>query len=207
MHIAVFGANGRTGRLVVDEALAGGHHVRAYVRDAARLPAGRPGLTVHEGQVDDPAAIKAAITGADAVISALGSGGGTLTRFAEALIPQMQAAGVSRVVSLIGAGVSEPGDPGSLGRTAMLTLMRLLAGGVLKDAEAHAKLLRASPLRYTLVRPPRLTEGPATGRLQSAPSLALGPGHSISRADLAAFMLECALADSFVRQSPMVASL
>jgi putative NAD(P)-binding protein len=63
-----------------------------------------------------------------------------------------------------------------------------------------------SSLAYTLVRPPRLTDGAATGRVQHGLDLRLGPLSSISRADLAAFMLTTALDGLYVRAAPLVAS-
>lgn len=206
MKLVVFGATGRTGRLVVEQALRQGHEVAAVVRNAAKLGVNGERLNLVEANLEDTARIEGALAGADAVISALGSGQGTLTRFARIIVPAMQRAGVNRIVSLVGAGVAEPGDPSSIGRTIMLSVMKLLAGEVLADAAAHAELLRRSGLEWTLVRPPRLTDGPATGALTHGPALALGPAHQISRADLAGFMIEVEEKRLYIRQSPMVAA-
>jgi uncharacterized protein YbjT (DUF2867 family) len=90
----------------------------------------------------------------------------------------------------------------------MLRLIaRMFGGTMLKDGEVHARELAASRLDYTLIRPPRLTAGVATGRIQHHLTLKPGPTSSISRADLAAFLLEVALEDKYVRAAPMVAGL
>ena len=124
MKIVVFGATGKTGRLVVEKALADGHEVTAFARDPAKLATTHPALRTLQGAADQPDKIAEAVEGTDAVISAMGSGRGTLTTFARHLVPAMHQAGVRRVVSLIGAGVATPGDPRSLGRSVMLGLMR-----------------------------------------------------------------------------------
>jgi uncharacterized protein YbjT (DUF2867 family) len=116
----------------------------------------------------------------------------------------MKAQGVRRIVSLVGAGVKDPADQTSLGRAVMLGLMSLVARDILSDAERHAELLRASGLDWTLVRPPRLTQGPRQGRYRHAPALKLGPGSSLSRADLAEFMLTLTTEGGYVGQAPMV---
>lgn len=54
--VALFGASGRTGRLVLAEAQRRGWPVRALVRDAARLPAA-PGLALTVGDARDSGAI------------------------------------------------------------------------------------------------------------------------------------------------------
>lgn len=124
----------------------------------------------------------------------------------ECIVPIMEARGPRRFVSLVGAGVAEPGDPYSFGRTIMLTLMKVLAAGVLNDASDHARIVRKSSLDWTLVRPPRLVDGPAVGNLVHAAHLKLGPSASITRADLAGFMLEISGVRTYVQQSPMVAN-
>ena len=73
MKLTLFGASGRTGLQVLDQALAAGHEVRAVVRDPASLPHYRSGLEVVVADVMDPAAIVDAVHDQDAVISAIGT--------------------------------------------------------------------------------------------------------------------------------------
>ena len=83
MKLTVFGATGGTGLQVIEQGLAAGHEIRAVVRDATRLP-DRPGLEVVVADVMDPAAIEEAVTGRDAIISAIGSRAGRNGCFAGA---------------------------------------------------------------------------------------------------------------------------
>lgn len=205
MKLAVFGATGKTGREVVRQAFEAGHEVTAFVRSPEKLRIEHERLRVVQGDVlRDPAAIEEAVRGQDAVISALGSGNETLTTFARHAIPAMERTDVKRIVSLVGAGVPDPADEGSLGRTFMRALMKVVARDVLADAERHTEMLRESGLDWTLVRPPRLTEGPRRGEYRHAPAMKLGPKSTISRADLADFMLNLAGGGGYVRQAPMV---
>ena len=54
MDLAVFGANGPTGRLVVSQALDAGHHVVAVTREPDRYPLSSPHLDVAAADVTDP---------------------------------------------------------------------------------------------------------------------------------------------------------
>jgi putative NADH-flavin reductase len=72
MKIAVIGANGRTGRLVVEDALARGHQVVAVTQTDRVSEPGDDNLTGARADVHDAEALKRALVGADAVISALG---------------------------------------------------------------------------------------------------------------------------------------
>jgi len=206
MRLLILGASGKTGHHLVTQTLARGDEVVAYLRAPDKLLITDPRLHKIGGQVSDDKALRRALFGCDAVISALGSGNGTLTALAHTLIPAMNETGTKRLVSLVGAGVQMPGDPTSIGRTVMLTLMRLVAAGVLNDATEHARLVLASSLDWTLVRPPRLMQGLPTGKIEHAAQLALGPSASITRADLAAFMLTLVTGDQYVRIAPMVAN-
>ena len=71
MHIALYGATGKSGSRILTELLSRGHQVTAIVRDPAKLAA-QPGLTVVEGDVSSASAIAAKIKGVDAVVSAYG---------------------------------------------------------------------------------------------------------------------------------------
>ncbi len=109
MQIALFGATGRTGRLVEERLTARGDRVRALARDPAKLPA-RPGLVVHAGDARDASAVRKVVDGADAIVCCLGMHDITVpaTDFSDALrtiVDAARAAGVRRIVAIASAGV------------------------------------------------------------------------------------------------------
>lgn len=208
MNLTVFGATGRTGRHLLDLALP--HHtVTALVRDPAKLDRRHDNLRVIQGDLGDAARVAEAVADADAVISVAGktktSQPDVLSSAAHNIVAAMRGHDVARLVTLLGAGVPDEKDEPSLGRRFMLGLMSVVAKGMVEDAARHAETVRASGLDWTIVRPPRLTDGPATGKLRHG-YLDLGPMHSVSRADLAAFVLDLATSERYVREAPMVAA-
>lgn len=205
MKLAVLGATGRTGRLVVAEALRRGHGVTALVRDTARadLP---PEVLVREGAVRDPAALAGAVAGADAVLSALGpqDGDATLHRdVAAALVDVVREAGVRRFVGISGAGIAVPGDAKSLRDRAISALLRRVGGATVADKAHEHAIWAASGLEWTLVRPPRLAEQPPTGRVEHHAHRS-PRATAIGRADLAAFLLDCVEQGLHVGAAPLV---
>src|ERR1700723_530143 len=113
VKIAVFGAGGSIGRMIVREALARGHQVRAVVRDVAHFtavePRVEPRLTVVHGDATDAASIAAAATGVDAVVNAVsprpsksGKATSSLTAVARAFIAGLPRAGVTRLIIIGG---------------------------------------------------------------------------------------------------------
>src|SRR3954464_12827750 len=74
MKLAVFGATGLTGRPLVEQALAGGHEVTAFVRNPSALPIRHERLGLVQGDVvNDPDKGKEAGAGKDAVLCTLGA--------------------------------------------------------------------------------------------------------------------------------------
>ena len=66
MNLLVFGATGKTGRLVVERALAKGHTVTALVRDPIKLT--HPGVRVFPGNATNPSDVRAAMRGRDSLL-------------------------------------------------------------------------------------------------------------------------------------------
>jgi putative NADH-flavin reductase len=206
MRVAIFGGTGKTGILVLRELLRSGHGVTALVRDPTKLTMRDDNLRIVRGDARTPEALAQTAREAQVVISALSGGQGTLAAFGTDLVPVMEREGVSRIVSLIGASVRVNGDRSAIGLTLLHTLTSIIAKDVLADGETYAGILLASRLDYTLVRPPRLTDGPLTGRVRHGASLRLSPVSSISRADVAAFMAKVALNGDCARSTPMIVS-
>src|SRR5712692_10834663 len=100
MNLAVLGATGRTGRLVVEQALAAGHTVTALVRSPEKLTTGNANLRVVTVQATDTSAVSRALEGADAVISTLGGKGSVIADSTPAIVEAARQMGVSRVVVL-----------------------------------------------------------------------------------------------------------
>src|SRR5947209_1065513 len=73
MNILVFGASGATGHELVRQALAQGHIVTAFVRNPEKLALSHNNLKLVKGDINDPAAVEAAVNGQHAVLSALGA--------------------------------------------------------------------------------------------------------------------------------------
>ena len=210
MRLTLFGATGRTGRPLTEQALIAGHDVVALVRDPAAFSLRDARLTVVQGDALDAAAVARVVAPpgappADAVLITLGHVTGSppdmLARAAQNIVAAMTAAGVRRVVTESGAGVADARDPGGLGPAFMQGVMKLVMGGLLADATAHLDALRASGLDWTAVRAPRLTTGPLTGQARTG-YFSMGPGHSISRADVAAVMLRLATSAEYVGEAP-----
>ncbi len=212
MKLAIFGATGKTGVPLVKQALEAGHEVVAFGRTPAKLKEQQgehERLTFVAGDATDQAAVKRAVAVADAVLSVLGQGKNSpknmQTVATKNIVAAMKEHGVRRLVSLTGAGVSDPKDEPKLADKIIRFLLKRLSGEVLKDAENHAEVLKGSGLDWVIVRGPMLTNGPYTGNYRVG-YVGKGSGTRASRADVADFMVKQLKDDSYLRQAPMVSS-
>jgi uncharacterized protein YbjT (DUF2867 family) len=205
MKLTVFAATGRIGRQLVAQAVAAGHDVTAVVRNPAALPEGPARVVTADLAAPDPAALEAAVAGADAVLSGLGprsrADAGIASRGTRAIVQAMQATGVRRVVVVSAAPVStvaspgrphrparDPGEGPVMGRV-LTPLVRAALRGVYDDLALMEDVLGGSGLDWTVVRPPRLTDGPLTRAYRTADGRNLRRGLLVSRADVAHLML------------------
>ena len=201
------GATGGTGHQVVVQALRRGFLVTAFVRDVARLRIESNRLHVLMGSmIGDEAPLASAMSGQDAVISALGVGksfttGGLVGQALPRMLRCMEAAGVRRLVFTSAFGVGETRrDVPLVPRLFMRTLLR----DVYRDKEAGELLLRRSTLDWTIVYPAGLVDRPATGQYRVGERLALRGFPTIARSDLADFLLNQVDDVRYVRKGVLV---
>ena len=209
MKLAIFGATGKTGIPLVKQALDAGHEVKAFVRSPEKMSVKHERLELVQGDATDPKAVERAVQGTDAVLSALGHTKGSpddvQTVATRNIVAAMKRHKVERIVSLTGAGVSDPQDQPKLTDRAIKFLLSTLQKSVLTDAENHADVLRRSGLDWVIVRGPMLTEGKHTGKYRVG-YIGKNSGMRIPRADVADFMLKQVTDDRYLHQAPMVSS-
>jgi putative NADH-flavin reductase len=198
MRLTVFGATGGTGVQLVRRALGAGHEVTAVVRDPAGLPGEvRACADVVQADVMDPGAIEEAVKGGDAVVTAIGSRDGTrptsvCADSTRSIVAAMTAAGAEWVVLTSASGLhAGPGDDPLTRFVAKPLLQRILRHSF-ADMRAAEELTRGSGLGWTIVRPPRLTNGPGNGRYRHAVDRNVLGGLTIARTDLAGALLDVA---------------
>ncbi|MFF0156998.1 NAD(P)-dependent oxidoreductase [Streptomyces sp. NPDC005263] len=194
MRIAVFGANGPTGRRLTEQALDAGHEVVAVTRRPGSLSA-RPGLAVAVADATDPAAVDAAIDGTDAVLSALGArfSKETITTYsasATVITGAMARHGIKRLLA-VSSSIADPNwrPTGAHFFNHVLDPLvnRRLGRTLHEDMRRMEAVIRQTGLDWTFVRPSGLFEHPVVTDYHTAETSA--DGVFTARADLAASML------------------
>lgn len=188
MNIAVFGATGRTGRLVLEQGLRRGHVMTAFTRRPRELT-GVQGLeAVVHGEGRHLPHVREAVRGQDGIISILSSPGlgpGTVVSdVTRNILVAMQETGVRRLVCV---------SSHSLVATRpwlMVKLVKWIFRNPYADLAAMEQAIMTSPLDWTIVRATQLTDGPATGQVRCVRGEFDAGPYRISRADLATVLLD-----------------
>lgn len=191
-RLLILGATGGTGRHVVTQALEAGHEVTAYVRDPAKLQVKHERLRVMVGAIaDDATPVQEAMKGQQAVISTLGRGPSLqsdhmIQRCVPPMLSAMKAAGVGRLIFTSAIGV---GDAYSEAPLLSKIVIRVLLKDIYPDKLIGENLIRDSDLDWTIVQPAGLTNGQLTRRYRVGEHLRHRMFATVSRADLAHFLL------------------
>jgi putative NADH-flavin reductase len=223
MKLVVLGASGRIGTEVVRQAVAAGHAVTAVVREGStlqvplpelRLVAARAGVAgglteVVTADVMDPASIGPVLESHDAVLSALGprpkGPSDILTSSARSTLQALEDSGVRRYVVVSVAGI-HTGNDGPVTKYVVKPLIQRLLRESFADARRMEELIGASPLDWTIVCPPRLTNGTAKGTIRSNTEGTVRGGFTITRADVATYMLDAVDNAALNRKTALIAN-
>jgi putative NADH-flavin reductase len=176
MKLAVFGANGPTGRLLTQLALDEDHDVVAFTRHPDVFPIEHRRLEIVAGDVHDAAAVASAIDGTDAVVSTLGVpfAKTPITIYSDGttnIVAGMHAAGIKRLVCVSSSAVGPHPEP--LGGFVFEKIMQpyvinKLGRTLYDDMRRMEAMVAASDLNWTIVRPSGLFEAPAVSKYSVA---------------------------------------
>lgn len=206
MKVLVLGAAGKTGSAVVQQALAAGHEVTAFVQKADEYQ--QEGARVVEGDATNSATMEQAVAGQDAVLDAVGGKTPYKTTTLEEtvarnIISSMQRNGVRRLVvtSMVGEGDSKA-NATVWERLLVSTFLR----GADKDKAAMESAVQASDLDWVILRPAILSDDAATGDVKVFESVTGEKAHKITRADLATFMVGQIRNNEYLKQAVTIAN-
>jgi putative NADH-flavin reductase len=163
-------------------------------------------VTAYDRYALDAFEVEAAVAGQDAVLSALGTRSARRTTlFSESthnLISAMDKHGVRRLVCITGIGVGD--SKGHVGFLYDRVFLPLVLRNPYEDKERQEEILRGSGLEWVIVRPARLTNKRATCEYQVFLSGDSYKATTISREDVAEFMLAKLREDRYVHKTPVI---
>lgn len=170
-----------------------------------KFPKDPVGVRVYDGDVLNPIDVERAVAGQDAVLSALGRGtssGPVTYRGIKNIVDAMKKLEVQKLIveSAFGAGESAR-EMSFLDR---VFVRGLVLRSAFRDKDFMESYVESSGLKWTIVRPPRLTDGAHRGTYRAGERIPLNIASGISRADVAEFMLKQVEGTEFVGRKPSI---
>ncbi len=208
MKIALFGATGKTGQQFLEQALEGGYNIKALVRTPAKITYKSDNLEIIKGDILNEGDVIQTASTCDIIVSLFGhvknSPEWLQTNGTKNILNAMKISDINKIISLSGGGLPFPEkDEPKFVDKAIRFVMKMAVPKILNDAIKHAELLRESTTDWIIVRGPRLTNGPKKGNYKVG-WVGVNSGTSISRADLADFILKQVKGDQYNKQMPFV---
>ncbi len=207
MKILIFGASGKTGQHLVSQALEKGNFVTAFVRNPEKINLRDENLEIIQGNVTDYKKVEEAISGQDAILSALGASSPftfdqSVVDGIANIIKAMESQNVKRLIYMSFIGVKESREAGGF-------IIKYIAPQILSTEiaghEAREKMIERSHLLWTIVRPATLTNGKQKGNYKSGEETASsGFPATISRADVGGFMIQVLIENKFIHKKPRI---
>ena len=204
MKLLVIGGTGGTGKQIIAQALEKGHEVTAFVRNPNKVKEAHPRLRVMKGDVLQTTTLEKACRGQDAVLCALGHKKfiiptTILSRGTKNLISAMNQNGIRRLICITALGISD--SRFRLGLYYTLFVHPFILFFYFRDKEIQEKLIMASALNWTLIRPGQLTNGKKKERYQYGRGLgSYFLTKMISRADVGHFVLTVLEKDLYLKK-------
>ncbi len=192
MKVLIFGATGKTGRILVTQGLEKGHLLTALVRNPAGLTIKHRHLLLAQGDILNPRDVQKAVKGQEVVISVLGNKTAqalwkpntVISEGVRNILAAMEEQKVRRLLFVSSFGVSQKIFlPEKL-------FIRIILKNIFADLPKQEELIKTSSLAWTIVRPARLVNTPRTGQYRVGEKLPIGLFSKISRADVADFLLK-----------------
>lgn len=215
MKILVLGATGRTGKLLVEEAIKQGFNVNVLVRDENKLAVQSPAISVYVGSAVNPGDLLKAMQGCDAVLSTLNisrtfdfpwatlrTPKDFLSASMKNIIGIAEQSKIEHIIVTTAWGVNETKKDIPLWFYWLIRHSNI--GYAYRDHELQEGLLKNSTLNYTIVRPAGLTNSLKSKDIIVSFDNYPKPGLTISRKNVALFMLNTLKNNLYYKQCPVI---
>jgi len=207
MKLVIFGASGRTGRHLIEQALELGHDVTAVARTPDKIATRNDRLKIVAGNIHDMKSVEQAVQGQDVVLCALGRNQGeavtTLADGTKNILQAMQKHEVRRMINVSAAGFMGERADFLVGKILLWYFNRYLRK-LFETMKLQHEAIVQSDVEWIAVRPFLLDEGPRKGNYRIAVEGIPSKGYRINTGDVAEFMLKHLTGDEYLRQSPAI---
>ncbi len=208
LHIIIFGAGGRIGKLLTQQALDDGYYITGFVQDRQSLAGiSHERLHIYEGDATQRADVNTALPGHDVVISVLGHSRHTPVEMQSdamrVITHAMQEHKIKRIVSLTGVGVFNAMDSPTILDRFFVSVLMFLQPKRIQDGIKHVQVLKDGDRDWVVLRTPKHRSARATSNYQIQPTIK-GVSFTVHRRNITEELLRQATLPEIIDRYPVI---
>ncbi|HDR7261428.1 MULTISPECIES: SDR family oxidoreductase [Bacillus] len=205
--IAILGANGKAGKILVNEALEKGYQVKILTRNSTNTEKINENIETIIGDARNFSTIQDLLQGCSAVINAVGQPKNESYIFSTVtkhIIEAMKESKIKRYILISGGSLNVTGDQKGIVNKIGATLFKLFLPKMMQDKYKELQIIQNSEVDWTIVRLPFVIEGNGIGSIKE--SLVDMPGIKIQNGDIAPFVIKQINSDRYVGKCPFISN-
>ncbi|MDA1738250.1 SDR family oxidoreductase [Bacillus cereus] len=205
--IAILGANGKAGKILVNEALEKGYQVKILTRNSTNTEKINENIETIIGDARNFSTIQDLLQGCSAVINAVGQPKNESYIFSTVtkhILEAMKESKIKRYILISGGSLNVTGDQKGIVNKIGATLFKLFLPKMMQDKYKELQIIQNSEVDWTIVRLPFVIEGNGIGSIKE--SLVDIPGIKIQNGDIAPFVIKQINSDKYVGKCPFISN-
>ncbi|EDT69922.1 SDR family oxidoreductase [Bacillus anthracis] len=205
--IAILGANGKAGKILVNEALEKGYQVKILTRNSTNTEKINKNIETIIGDARNFSTIQDLLQGCSAVINAVGQPKNESYIFSTVtkhILEAMKESKIKRYILISGSSLNVTGDQKGIINKIGATLFKLFLPKMMQDKYKELQIIQNSEVDWTIVRLPFVIEGNGIGSIKE--SLVDMPGIKIQNGDIAPFVIKQINSDRYVGKCPFISN-
>ncbi|ENJ6138086.1 MULTISPECIES: SDR family oxidoreductase [Bacillus cereus group] len=205
--IAILGANGKAGKILVNEALEKGYQVKILTRNSTNTEKINENIETIIGDARNFSTIQDLLQGCSAVINAVGQPKNESYIFSTVtkhILEAMKESKIKRYILISGGSLNVTGDQKGIVNKIGATLFKLFLPKMMQDKYKELQIIQNSDVDWTIVRLPFVIEGNGIGSIKE--SLVDMPGIKIQNGDIAPFVIKQINSDKYVGKCPFISN-
>ncbi|EMY8531766.1 MULTISPECIES: SDR family oxidoreductase [Bacillus cereus group] len=205
--IAILGANGKAGKILVNEALEKGYQVKILTRNSTNTEKINKNIETIIGDARNFSTIQDLLQGCSAVINAVGQPKNESYIFSTVtkhILEAMKEFKIKRYIVISGGSLNVTGDQKRIVNKIGATLFKLFLPKMMQDKYKELQIIQNSEVDWTIVRLPFVIEGNGIGSIKE--SLVDMPGIKIQNGDIAPFIVKQINSDRYVGKCPFISN-
>ncbi|MDU2390642.1 SDR family oxidoreductase [Bacillus sp. (in: firmicutes)] len=205
--IAILGANGKAGKILVNEALEKGYQVKILTRNSTNTEKINENIETIIGDARNFSTIQDLLQGCSAVINAVGQPKNEPYIFSAVtkhVLEAMKEFEIKRYILISGGSLNVTGDQKGMVNKIGATLFKLFLPKMMQDKYKELQTIQGSDVDWTIVRLPFVMEGKGIGKIKE--SLVDMPGMKIQNSDIAPFVIKEINSERYVGKCPFISN-